>query len=419
MNSISASMKELRQLLPPVMTDGYLLGALLVRRILQQGVLVEERFTDYKPDEDNRNFLYKEYLRILSKHRPAIFVMENVKGMLSFKINGASMFEMILNDLRRPSLSVGASENLEPEYNVYSLSVLPKKTLLKEENYNPSDYIIESERYGIPQTRHRVILLGIKADLSNVHPDILSETKKVTTKDVIGGLPRLRSGLSREKDNLSSWRYSLTNCIYKAWFRDELETEGYENLKMEMIHQLSKICSVKLDRGGEFIKSSCYVREDLSSWYLDERIEGVCNHMTRSHMVSDLYRYLFLACFIKMFGRSPLVRDLPSGLLPNHKNANAGVFEDRFKVHAPDKVAGTITSHISKDGHYYIHYDPIQCRSLTVREAARLQTFPDNYFFEGNRTEQYKQVGNAVPPLLAMKIAKIVKDILVDADSRV
>ena len=153
-------------------------------------------------------------------------------------------------------------------------------------------------------------------------------------------------------------------------------------------------------RGGEFI-----AHESLPSlykeWFYDRKLKGVINHSTRSHIRGDLHRYLFVSAFGLVQRRSPTLRDFPRQLLPAHSNVRralgGGNFADRFRVQLYDRPSTMITSHISKDGHYYVHPDPSQCRSLTVREAARLQTFPDNYFFTGGRTGQYVQVGTWSP----------------------
>jgi DNA (cytosine-5)-methyltransferase 1 len=134
-------------------------------------------------------------------------------------------------------------------------------------------------------------------------------------------------------------------------------------------------------------------------------------------MDKDLYRYFYAACYARLHGISPSLQHFPTDLIPDHSSAEIAVeeggnFSDRFRVQVSGRPSTTIVSHISKDGHYYIHPDPLQCRSLTVREAARLQTFPDNYFFSGAKTAQYVQVGNAVPPFLAKQIADIVYDVL-------
>lgn len=146
--------------------------------------------------------------------------------------------------------------------------------------------------------------------------------------------------------------------------------------------------------------------DELRRWITDGRLRAVPNHETRGHMADDLARYLFAAAFAKTYGQSPKARVFPESLAPNHRNWRSGKFADRFRVQVAHRPARTVTSHIAKDGHYYIHPDPAQCRALTVREAARLQTFPDNYLFRGTRTQQYVQVGNAVPPLLASQIAE-------------
>ena len=103
-----------------------------------------------------------------------------------------------------------------------------------------------------------------------------------------------------------------------------------------------------------------------------------------------------------------------SGVKIDHKTKNGkkGHHKDRFRCLETSKTPLTITSHLKKDGHAFIHYDIRQSRAISPREAARIQTFPDDYFFEGKQGSQYQQVGNAVPPYLARKIALHILEIL-------
>ena len=230
---------------------------------------------------------------------------------------------------------------------------------------------------------------------------------------VISDLPRLRSKLSREEDSGAAWVAAIRQLAQRKILNDSHIDPTVRSVVLTKLKGLSE----KLTPGKSFLEM------DLKSivhnkWLHDSRIEGVCNHAARGHMDSDLWRYFVISCYGLVHGKSPGLSVLPHSLFPNHENVKAVraeemVFTDRFRVQVKHKPATTITSHIGKDGHYYIHPDPLQCRSLTVREAARLQTFPDNYFFAGPTTAQYKQVGNAVPPFLAKQIAAIVHGLLV------
>lgn len=359
-----------------------------------------------KYEADPKHRLYRHYLRVLAVHRPPVFVMENVKGLLSAKVKQERIFERILKDLARPAIAGHvATEAPDLEYKLVSLV---QRT--SAEHHEPEEFVVCAEEYGIPQARHRIIILGIRSDILKQHK-LLERHTKTTVEQAIGDLPRLRSGISKSDDSPELWREAIREMVATPWFQNgELDDTLRESLK-----SAARRIGVGLDRGGEFV--SCDgVPERNAEWFRDSRLGGVCNHATRRHIRSDLHRYFFASVFARENNRSPLLEDFPPSLLPAHKNVEAALketkFNDRFRVQLRDKPSTTIVSHIAKDGHYFIHYDPAQCRSLTVREAARLQTFPDNYRFEGPRTEQYRQVGNAVPPLLARQIASIVADLL-------
>lgn len=369
----------------------------------------------YRLEEDDRSTLYREYLKIIQRYEPSAFVMENVKGLLSAKRHGQSIFSRIYEDLSSPGRALRRRNTAT--YEIFSLVVGSPYRDHSRTVLAPSDYVIRSEEYGVPQARHRVILLGIRTDIvGNKSPGTLKPERAPSVRDVIGDLPPLRSGLSKGPDSPEAWVHAIQEGVTDLIPR--LEGPSLRKVVQHMLEASDVLGSVARTRGSNWAMApsrpiSNHLTQDLGDWYRDPSgWVGVCNHWSRGHMVADLYRYLFCACYSEAAAtdqrRSTTAAEFPDVLAPAHANWTTGHFADRFRVQSADTPATTVTSHISKDGHYFIHYDPAQCRSLTVREAARVQTFPDNYFFVGSRTQQYVQVGNAVPPWLARQIAEVV-----------
>lgn len=367
---------------------------------------------DYVAEDDHRHFLYLEYLRIVHKTQPAVFVMENVKGILSAKVGGRRVFHDILRDLSDPGMALKTLGGAK--YNIHSL-VAPVCFRAGEDpaDVDASSFIIESERYGIPQARHRVILLGVRADIPYGGGTYLKTSDMLSVDSAIGSLPKLRSRLSRG-DTETEWRDGVKAHAQKL-IQDAKKRKGFEPLVIEMQAAAAHLGTV-LETGGLRYRHPAGDRGDtpFHRWVQDLKLEVWLNNETRSHMSSDLARYFYTSAFGLANKRTPKghLEFALKGLAPDHANWETGKFVDRFRVQLKGNPSTTITSHIAKDGHYFIHPDPVQCRSFTVREAARLQTFPDNYFFEGNRTQQFHQVGNAVPSLLANQIADVVYAIL-------
>lgn len=383
----------------------------LVGRARNQGI------EGYSAEDDHRHFLYREYLHVLSIMQPDVFVMENVKGILSSKVGDKYIFPTIKEDLHNPTKAIeGLSHGRS--YKIYSFVCPPDEQGLFGDKYsNDQSYIIRAEDFGIPQARHRVILLGVADDLDS-EPSYLEKTKQVNVENLLRGLPNLRSKLSKGGDTPEKWE----KAIQSQFLRMKPELRAMKRMDLlqvmdKMVDGLKSKAPTKSNRyDGEGIGTK--TPDLLKNWLTKDRPTTVLNHESRGHIEGDLGRYFFSACWAEHYrhfeGAKPFPKseDYPDILAPNHANWKSGKFADRFRVQRKGRPATTVTSHISKDGHYFIHPDPKQCRSLTVREAARIQTFPDNYFFEGNRTQQYVQVGNAVPPFLAMNLAKIVHSVI-------
>ena len=228
------------------------------------------------------------------------------------------------------------------------------RNLMKRAGYVTDYRILDAMYFGVPQSRKRIILVGWnKESKLKGYPDFPKTVRKYRVKSFLSDLPKIRAGHGKR-----------------------IEISLRHNKLLTKIG----IASPKFDI--------------------------LMDHNARPNNKRDLEIYR-RAIAAKQRGENIRYIDLPDRLR-THKNIHG--FLDRFKVvDAAAAGSQTIVAHIAKDGHHYIHPDPKQNRSLTVREAARLQTFPDDYRFEGGRSSQFRQIGNAVPPLLSTILANELK----------
>ncbi|RJS58140.1 DNA (cytosine-5-)-methyltransferase [Bacillus subtilis] len=232
------------------------------------------------------------------------------------------------------------------------------KLEMNRAGYNIDYKVLNSKDFGVLQSRRRIILIGWKKNLNFNFPSFEVEESGSTIRDLFYDLPEIQAGEIKKPGN-----------TYKNEVKSYVITNGIRSLDWDILSQ----------------------------------------HQARPQRELDLEIYKYCVEVWNSERRKVKYNQLPYHLI-THKNTKT--FLDRFNIIPYDGISHTIVSHISKDGHYYIHPDIKQNRSISIREAARIQSFPDSYYFETSRTAAFKQIGNAVPPMMAKKIALKLKSIL-------
>lgn len=277
--------------------------------------------------DDPRNYLYKLYVKFITRYSPKMFIFENVPGILT----------------------AGSGKILEDIIESFSKS-----------GYKVKYQVLNAEDFGVLQNRKRVILIGWKKEFNFSYP------------------------------------------VFKKKY--------FPNSSVKFI--LDDLAKLDIDtEDNRYISKS---NDYLVKSFIRDSDAPLTWHVSRYTNKRDRKIY---AKAIELWDKSKVrlrYDSLPKNLV-THKNQKS--FLDRFKVLAPDLPSShTMIAHIAKDGHYFIHPDIEQCRSISVREAARIQSFPDDYFFEGSRTAAFTQIGNAVPPLMAYYIAGKLEEYFINED---
>lgn len=328
--------------------------------------------------QDRRDHLHKEFTKIVSELKPHIVVIENVKGILSKKDpDGNKIIDNIISDLE------GSGYNFEI-------------------NTGKKYHVLNAADFGVPQKRERVILIGILREWKDIkvpvieptHYDLNSEKKKsdkrllpyVNLYEAIGDLPEVEPKITKTGIPKNKW-----NLVeeHNTKVKNGLDRTIFDKSKFE--EHISKIS----ESGKQFL----YFVRPNGYKYLD-------HHTARSQQLSDIE--LFISMNEGETAGDFIIRNPKLG--KKLIKYNMDTFKDKYRKQQCDQPSTTIFAHLEKDGNRFIH--PEQARTLTPREAARIQSFPDDFVFFGPISKKFKQIGNSVPPLMSMNIAKNIARLL-------
>jgi len=320
--------------------------------------------------EDERFFLYENFLRYLDHFQPKTFVMENVKGMKSA--------------VNKDGISV--------------VSII--KEQMEDLGYNVQVQLLDAANYGVPQRRERVFFFGNRLGLEN--PDMEKWETHRKPRNETEKMMKIKSNeqtLQHYTGEAPEFPHYKKNILKKPW-----NTIADAILDLPPVSPKGTIPPKKAEK--YYLKPI----SEYQHWVRDTPIDVdweeqvLYNHECRGHNMRDLTIYKLLG-----EGVSWIIGNLPEDVQPYRTD----IFPDKYKKQDPLGPSSTIVAHIYKDGNIFIH--PREARKFTAREAARLQSFKDTFVFPVSRTQAYKQIGNAVPPLIAQVIGTAIKNELLDA----
>ncbi|WOA64438.1 DNA cytosine methyltransferase [Bacillus mycoides] len=368
---------------------------------------------------DPRNVLYKHFFEIVRILKPRFVVFENVEGITSKKIG---------------NIEISEKQQLAIEAICEELKNIGYCTKVKGEE---SHYrVLNSADFGVPQQRKRVVIIANKRGIENIYPkNTHGDTLKPyeTVGNVISGLPVVLPQINSSNieglknidiilDNLPICIGAFVNSINfiskKYSCREEIQSKEFIEL-LNFINDYfdSKIVNrkrQKLKVLEAFIEG---YNSRLKSLYKSEKIDSkLTAHESRKHNIRDLVIFSMMESGSNSSQFMNPSADLYNEILDNLYPYDKTKHKDTYVKHSFDKVSNTILAHMQKDGLKFIH--PDQPRTYTPYEAALIQSFPTKYDFSGGKNSQFRQIGNAVPPLLAKRIGEVILEALVEVDSR-